>query len=772
MASTVGVRVSIDGDASGLKRAADEGSASIARLNSNAKNLPTFMGSGALPGFNANARYVPPLTQPSYVPPLTQPSPYGVNTFYGQTSPGGILPDGRRVPNTDQKIAQLTDQLAKLGETIKDVNQDLQEARDNKDIKSEYQLSGTLQNLKATESQIKSELKGLEREKDKGDPGKAIAGYMAAHLATQAAQMFVSGGETLIGSRKALASGNALESEIMKDKGIGGLIGGGGGTIIGAILGSLIAPGFGTLAGAGIGGSLGKFFGELFGNFEEIDAAYSGQYKKALPAIDMFYQRYGTDIEKKGGAENSKEGLSWYNKASETSMGTGKTPEELMEAAKGRGTYGNISAQTALTGARDDVMWERFTGANLGNIQRMAGMSLRYGGDEKAVQTAYAGLTASGMGKGQFDEFLTSMQRIMEDGIEKGFMKGATEIAGNMTLLSKLSGGSALWTGEQGANRLMRMNEATSSTTGLKSVEDVLSFSIARDLFKDQEGFDKLTGGAAKGNHYTGTYVDAMQILERGVSAELLKGQFESVRNLEGDNKAAQIERFRQMYNLNYTGAAQVLKMSEGSEGWTDADWKKAEKDIKEFQTTPGMKSDSQLLQDVMTDINTTLVNIGKIKFDEFEMKELPRIADDVHGILEKLLNPHTSVPVQDFDPRRDPEADRPGRARDYFFTGINSDDPVFNSFQNAYERLMDPYKADTQLYNNLLGNGNIAEFLRYTTEEAMYDKKIDKDESDIMLRLFTNAVEDFKTMVRSFNNRNSTSFALPENISVVVTGS
>ena len=758
MASTVGVRVTIEGDASGAKRAVDEASASIAKLNSNAKDLPPFMGSGALPGFNANARYVPP---------LTQPSPYGINSFYGQTSPGGIFPDGRRVPNTDQKIAQLTDQLAKLGETIKDVNQDLQEARDKQDIKSEYQLSGTLNNLKATESQIKNELNGLEREKEKDDKnsaGNAIAGYMSAHLATQVAQMFVAGGNTLIDSRKALAGGNALESEIMKDKGIGGLLGGGAGTLIGAIIGSFGGP-IGTLAGAGIGGTLGRFFGELFGNLEEIDAAFSGQYKKALPSIESFYQRYGVGIDRKTGEQNSKEGLEWYNKASEISMGTGKTPEELMEAARGRGAYGNISAQTALTGARDDVMWERFTGANLGNIQRMAGLSMRYGGDEKAMQYAYAGLTASGMGKGQFDEFLTSMQRIMEDSIQKGFMKGANEIAGNMTLLSKLSGGSALWTGEQGANRLMNMNEATANATGLKGVEDVVSFSVARDLMNDMgnEEFKKLTGG-----NKTNTYVDSMMLLERGVSADLLKGQFNAVRDMEGNNPAGQIERFMKMYNLSYTGGKAVYDMALKSANWTDADWKKAEKDIKEFQVTPGMESDSQNLQDIMTKINTSLVNIGKIKFDSMEIPKLTDIAGDVHNILARLMGEHISVPLEDFNPRTDPESDRPGRARDHFVRSENSDDPVFTSFQNAYKELTDPYMADARLFNNLMGNGNIAEFSRYL-DEAKHGG-IDSDEAETLMRLFRGAIEDFRRIIDSFNNRNSTSFALPDNISVVVT--
>ena len=618
MAGNIGLRISLDGDSSGAKRAVDDVASSIGRLNNNAKNLPPFMGAGALPGFNSRL-----------VPPLTPQGPYGTNMFYGGMSPGGLLPDGRRMPNTDQKIAQLTDQLEKLGETIKGVNADLQTAREAGDLKTEATLMGTLQNAKATEIQTENQLKALERERDRNNPASQFGNYLGAHLLSQVVQGAVNAGNIVIGSQKTLASGDALGASIQREKGMGSLLGGFGGTLLGALIGSLI-PG-GTMVGAGLGGTIGNFLGGLSGDMAEIDAAYSARYKDKLPAIDSFMQRFGGDIAGRGLRGNRDLGLSYYNQAANFSLGTGKTAEELMQAAVARGAYGNFSATQTLTGARSDLMWERFTGANLGNIQRMAGLGMRYGGDTNAVQTAYAGLTASGMGKGQFDEFLTSMQRIMEDGIENGFVRGADEIAGNMTLLSKLSGGSALWTGEQGANRLMRMNEAVSSATGLRNVEDMLSFGVAQSMLTGRNAADFGLIG-------TGTYVDTMQLLERGVSKELLKGQFEAVRSLEGGNTAGQIERFKQMYNLNYTGAAQVWEMSERAASGK-IDWDQAERDIKKFQKDPNYQSDSQRLQDVLTRIDTSLVNMGSIKFDEMEIPRLATAAEDLHGDLLELLN-------------------------------------------------------------------------------------------------------------------------------------
>jgi hypothetical protein len=307
-----------------------------------------------------------------------------------------------------------------------------------------------------------------------------------------------------------------------------------------------------------------------------------------------------------------------------------------MEAAATRGAYGNFSAQDALYGARGDVMWERFTGANLGNIQSLSGLAMRYGGDKDAIQSAYAGLTASGMGKGQFDEFLTGMQRIMEDGIEKGFVKGAEEIAGNMSLLSKLSGDDPLWTGGQGANRLMRMNEAISGATALKSVEDVLSFGVAQrivsemsdDAFREKFGTGK-----------TGTYVDSMMLLNRGFDDDLLKGQFEAVRNSENGNVAGQIERFMKMFRLgdNYIAGEKIYQMANQGR-----DWSEIKEEIKKQQINPDMKSDSQRYQDLITENSTIRVNIGKFYFDDTELPKLVEGIAKGNAELESLSNKHT----------------------------------------------------------------------------------------------------------------------------------
>jgi hypothetical protein len=314
------------------------------------------------------------------------------------------------------------------------------------------------------------------------------------------------------------------------------------------------------------------------------------------------------------------------------------------------------------------------------------------------------------MGKGQFDEFLTSMQRIMEDGIEKGFVRGANEIAGNMSMLSKLSGGNALWTGEQGAKRLGQMNDAMYNATSLRTIEDKISFSaVDRMMGEDNPettvnerelNFYRLNGGlrtatlkekdanfrssADSGDNiigqirggesvdilglegdyarvnqngqegyihktmlnmpkfsgynvpYTGTYIDNMITLERGLRPELLGAQMQAVQEMEGTgNRAGQIERYRNMFGLNYTGATKIWEMSQNADFIENPE--RYSREIEDIRTTVYYKSDAQILQDAITKITTEGINIGKLTFEKVEMPYLKEATEEMRKIHEDL---------------------------------------------------------------------------------------------------------------------------------------
>ena len=142
-----------------------------------------------------------------------------------------------------------------------------------------------------------------------------------------------------------------------------------------------------------------------------------------------------------------------------------------------------------------------------------------------------------------------------------------------------------------------------------------------------------------------------MQLLEKGVNKDLLKGQFDAVfsmeRGIAGDmnsgNRAGMIERFIKMYNLNYTGGTQIWDMMRNSANWTEKDWEEAEGKIKGFQIDPDMRSDSQRLQDVLTNLEKPLAEIGKLNFDKLEMPKLTEQVGILNGHLKNLTDGNSS---------------------------------------------------------------------------------------------------------------------------------
>jgi hypothetical protein len=668
-------------------------------------------------------------------------------------------------------ISQARSQVGELSREIADLRNRIAEATRDANITGDFsqvnQLYQALNNAVSGRGQIMNQARQLESDQarenkrnggifggsDMGDFGKYLLSQTITKLADNIVQAIHKGFQIAQqragGDFTGAAISEAERTAELTDNAVGAIAG-----AIGMYFGGPLAAAISASLGKGIAS---LFTGKTVSDLKE-DLIYSQQYKKIFPDIDSLNQIYGGDINKKERKDNTTHGLQMYGRATEAADWTGLTTSQFIEAMKQMGGYGVKEENQALIMAQNQARWSFFTGVDLSSIQKLAGQAYRYGGDARAVSTAYGGLLASGMGKGQYSEFLNSMARVMEEGVSKGFMKSSDKIAGNMIMLYKLSGNSALWQGEQGAQRLSQMNNAIANATKLESVEDIISFAAVKEIFNSKD-FNK-ADFEKSGGKITGSYVDYMQLLERGLDSKLLGKQFEAVRNISGGDTADMIERFRNMYGLNYTGAAQVWGMAE--------EWRKdpskytpetIKKEIEAMQTNPGYASDSALLNNIMNKVADTLANIGQIKFEQTELDILRNQADNVKEILEELRSGRP--------PTRETEADLPGKARDYFVTSEVSEDPWFNKFQTAYNKLVEPYRENTTLFNNLMGNGNISEFSRYLIEEANFDKVIDNYEQRELMDKFQNAIEDFKHIINSFNTQFSTGFKLPDRLEV-----
>lgn len=308
--------------------------------------------------------------------------------------------------------------------------------------------------------------------------------------------------------------------------------------------------------------------------------------------------------------------------------------------------------------AASNVM--RFENAGMGSraqLMEVEGISKRFG-LEGALDQAFAGLKASGMEKGQFDEFLSSMEGILEDGISKGFVKGADEIATDLTLLESLSGGSKLWQGQYGAANLQQMNSAVENATSLGSVNDVIMYQAINSMSEEDksrilgDNYDKENG-----------YINNMMILERGLTADTIGPIFEALK-ATGGSKEDQIARFMSTFGLNYTKAMDVYNMAQN---YKPGDAEKIANDIRSYRTDTSAESvDSQLLEarenianqtqrigaDVL-EINKTLTQMAAnaIVDDEIpetkEIKMLPVSGDEV-GVWEKLIKSYNGPMSQE----------------------------------------------------------------------------------------------------------------------------
>jgi len=396
----------------------------------------------------------------------------------------------------------------------------------------------------------------------------------------------------------------------------------------------------------------------------ELTAAGSQNYKNALPLIDSLNQLYGGAINRKTLEENNAHGLSMYSRAAEKTAGTGLSTEDFIAAMKETGAYGVKSEAQALNMTHEQARWSRFSGAELSVLQKYGGTAYRYAGETNGASTAYAGMLAQNMGKGQYSEFLNSMSRIMEEGISKGFIRSSKEVAGNMAMLYKLSGNSALWQGEQGAQRLSQMNNALANATNLENVEHFIDYGVARNVINKMSPAQLKvleTGLNGKGTGFVNLddeRANTFQLLAMGFRPEILAGQFAEITKLDTGSDG-NLDVFNAMHRFksrgfNDLGAAQMVAMMQrsGNIGKTgEWEWKngyspeRMAREIEELRASPTYLSDSERLTTAINKMTDGLVNIGNFKFDE-ELRILEATRVDVNSILKSLTGEKTPDPM------------------------------------------------------------------------------------------------------------------------------
>ncbi len=276
--------------------------------------------------------------------------------------------------------------------------------------------------------------------------------------------------------------------------------------------------------------------------------ALADQYKKEMPNIFKTGKMFG--------ATDDFNSMKLYQKMNTYNSGTGLDISEfnsvsrvLRESGVGNGIR-DKEQQADLVGniAQTTSRWAYATGGSAERYAELAGLMSRYGGS-KDVSRDFNYLISSGKAMGlndsQMPEFLSGIQKVMEDGIAKGFSRSSTDVANTLLMFSKMSGGSQFWSGEQGARKLNQINSGISGATSLSKMEDVLVYSA----------FNEVYGKAG------GSYLDIMEKMEQGLDAQTYEKLMENLDARFGNDEESKVEAIRKMTGLNYSASREMVNL-------------------------------------------------------------------------------------------------------------------------------------------------------------------------------------------------------------------
>lgn len=327
------------------------------------------------------------------------------------------------------------------------------------------------------------------------------------------------------------------------------------------------------------------------------------QWEKEMPTVMGTYGALTSGLGENSAKTNSQNMREMFSKVNDRRWADNVKfkNDDYMNTMQQLSQFGYSNYDSALNDASNILRFENAGMGSRSQLLSIQGIAARFG-LSNALNSAYAGLEQSGMMKGQFDEFLSSMEDILESGISKGFVKGADEIATDMTMLEKLSGGSKLWQGQYGAANLQQMNSAMENATNLSSVNDIMLYNAVSGLSKDKK--NKIMGG-----NYDESlgYIADMMLLERGVNKDNIGAIFDMV-NSEGGTASDKIARYKNMFGLNYTKANDVYQMSLR---YKPGDAEAMAKQIQDYQANTENQSKEQQLLSAYETIKAEVVKMG-----------------------------------------------------------------------------------------------------------------------------------------------------------------
>ncbi len=424
--------------------------------------------------------------------------------------------------------------------------------------------------------------------------------------------------------------------------------------------------------------------------------ALSGKFIDEMPSI------YGTG--RAFGSTNDKFALNAWSSLNDYNKGTGldvETFQGLAQSLRKQGMGNGLispQAQLQLVGnvAQATSRWAYATGGDANQYANLAGLMSRYGGSNNVAEDfnylVSAG-KASGFNDSQIPEFLSGIQKVMEEGIANGFTRSATDVASTLLMFSKLSNNNPFWQGEQGAKLINQANRGLASATGLSKTSDIIAYRAISQAYKGKE---KGTLNKDGEDLYLkdGGYVNNMMLLEKGLKADNFGSIMNSITSTTTD-KQNQIEILRDMFGVNYTGATRFLNLYEKNGGNV------SETDLKNILDDPDNKNKETKNQDNINSIKDWVVKMGS-KAAALKIDGMGVVVDGVTRLANKLApNEMSESPVSDNNIHRKVQEANGKLGVDYYTTKKKIENQVNANFSSGERAL---FKSRTE---NVWDNGS-----------------------------------------------------------------
>ena len=378
--------------------------------------------------------------------------------------------------------------------------------------------------------------------------------------------------------------------------------------------------------------------------------ALSDAYKDAMPTI------FGTG--KVFGTTDSEKSMELYKTVNRYNTGTGLENAEynsIIQSLRKQGVGNEYTTQTGQAVATAQLAqtvsrWAYENGGDVNQYAQLAGIMSRYGGNtdtnasfNRVMSTAKTAEQMGLINNSQIPEFLSGIEKVMEDGISKGFTRSAEEVAETMLMFSKMSGGNAFWQGEKGSQMLNQLNSGISSATSLSKTEDILTYQAFSSVYNNEDKIKAALGYGTSDSTYIegGGYANMMQLIEKGVTPENFGALMTYAKNASGGSDVKEAEILKNMFGLNYAGVGRLQNLD-----WQSMSPTELKKQIQDITTAPENQNNETRWKTDLNNIAQALESGGAKIFGSVTLEGMDMISKNVKSIADYLTGTPTNTDI------------------------------------------------------------------------------------------------------------------------------